>query len=146
MSSDLETLYAKAAWKRFDDEIPTELMRALTSAFALIAVADGDLAEAEDARFMRFLSEHPTIFTQISFDKIDARFRDICAALISDPQAGRQHALTEIAEVKGNELHCDLVFSAAQIAIAADDRELAAETALLQEICDTLDMPNELLS
>ena len=60
MTSEVETLYAAAAWKRFDDEISDELLRAVTSAFALIAVADGDLAEAEDAGFLSVLRDHPS--------------------------------------------------------------------------------------
>jgi tellurite resistance protein len=140
MTSEVEALYAAAAWKRFDDEISDELLRAVTSAFALIAVADGDLAEAEDAGFLSVLRDHPKLFPQLSFKELDIKFKDVCSALLSDPDAGRQHALQEIAAVRGDPAECDLVYSAAQIAMAADNRGIVEESVLLTEICHTLDI------
>ena len=41
-----EAAYALASWRRFDANITDQLARAITRAFALVAVADGDLAQS----------------------------------------------------------------------------------------------------
>jgi tellurite resistance protein len=40
--------------------------------------------------------------------------------------------------VAGDAIHCELVRAAAEIAIAADNRELSSEQEVLQEICAAL--------
>ena len=59
---------------------------------------------------------------------------------MSDPHAGRAHALELIAAVKTNEIYCELVRSAAEIAILADNRELDSEKEVLEIICDTMNI------
>lgn len=130
--------YALLSWKRFDDEVTDELLRAVTSAFALIAVADGDLAKAEDDRFMSLLKDKSELFEPLDFTAVDQQFRSICGAMLSDPIAGRRLALNEISAVQSDAAHAELVRSAAEIAIAADSRGALKETAVLHEICAVL--------
>jgi tellurite resistance protein len=137
MSLEAET-YALSSWRRFDDEISDELLRAVTSAFALIAVADGDLARSEDDQFMSMLRDKAELFAPLDFNAVDLLFRDICGAIMSDPAAGRRHALQEIEAVQGNSVHAELVRSAAEIAMAADSRIVASETTLMAQICEAL--------
>ncbi len=139
MSLESES-YALLSWKRFDEEVTDELLRAVTSAFALIAVADGDLAAAEDSQFLTVLRDHQDVFAPLDLDLVDLLFRDICGAILGDPAAGRKHALKEVAAVKGNAVHAELVRAAAEIAVAADQRVLAAETQLMQDICKALNL------
>ena len=126
------------SWTRFDTAVSDELLRAVTSAFALIAVADGDLARAEIDQFMQTLKDQSELFPSLNMASVEPVFRDLCGALFADPEAGRHHALQDVAAVAGNSLHVDLVNSAAKIALAADGRSDARETVLLQDICGAL--------
>lgn len=138
MALEEEAAYALASWARFDATITDDLLRAVTSAFALIAVADGDLAESEIDRFMLVLRDHSNVLAPLNMNGVDRLFRDVSGALFSDPVGGRAHAIASIAAVEGNEVHCELVRSAAEIAVLADNRELASEQAVLREICGAL--------
>lgn len=138
MAFEEEAAYALAAWDRYNAAMTNELQRAVTSAFALVAVADGDLANAEIDRFILLLRERGDVLAPLDIDRMDRLFRDLCGALLSDPPAGRRRALESIAAVKANPEHCELVRSAAEIAVAADNRELAAEQELLREICKAM--------
>ena len=133
-----EAAYALLSWKRFDSAVTNELTHAVTSAFALVAVADGDLAQSEVARFSAMLKEHADVFSVLEFSSVERLFRDICSAIISDPVTGRQHALASLSDVSGNIEHCELVRSAAEIALVADGRELGEELAVLEDICNSL--------
>jgi|GEM_PF-724365 len=126
--------YALMSWKRFDDEVTDELLRAITSAFALIAVADGDLARSEIDQFMQTLKEQSDLFPSLDMASVAPVFRDLCGAMFADPEAGRQHALQDVAVVAGNSVHVDLVNAAAKVAVAADGRSDAREAVLLQDI------------
>ncbi len=140
MSLEAET-YALSSWKRFDDEISDELLRAVTSAFALIAVADGDLAGSEDDQFISLLKDKADVFAPLDLNMVDLLFRDICGAILSDPGSGRQHALQEIEVVHSNPTNAELVRAAAVIAMEADSRIVAKETNLMAEICGVLKIP-----
>jgi tellurite resistance protein len=74
----------------------------------------------------------------IGIDRIRLLFRDIGSAIMSDPIAGREHALELIAAVKSNTNYCELVRSAAEIAVVADNRELASEQAVMKVICNAM--------
>ena len=130
--------YALMSWKRFDDEVTSELLRAVTSAFALIAVADGDLAKTEDDQFMSMLRDKADLFGPLDIDAVDRQFRSVCGAMLSDPVAGRRRALEEVAAVQASADHAELVRSAAEIAIASDSRGAVKETQVLNEICGVL--------
>ncbi len=140
MSLEAET-YALSSWKRFDDEITDELLRAVTSAFALIAVADGDLAKSEDDQFISMLRDKADVFAPLDLNSVDLLFRDICGAILSDPASGRRHALQEIEAVQSDTVHAELVRAAAVIAMEADSRIVAKETTLMAEICEALNIP-----
>jgi hypothetical protein len=42
--------------------------------------------------------------------------------------------------VKADSAHCELVRSAAKIAILADNRELASEQAVMEQICNAMEI------
>jgi len=130
--------YALMSWKRFDERVTDELLRAVTSAFALIAVADGDLARSEVDQFIQTLDEQSELFPSLDMASVAPVFRDVCGAMFADPEAGRKHALQDVAAVAGNLLHVDLVHSAAKVAVAADGRSDAREVVLLTDICSAL--------
>lgn len=138
MSFEEEAAYALASWRRFDAEVTDDLARAITSAFVLVAVADGDLAQAEIDRFNLLMNEQADLLNPNGLDRFDPLFNDIGGAIMSDPAAGKQHALELIAAVQENEIHCELVRAAAEIAIAADYRELASERDVLEQICNAM--------
>lgn len=130
--------YALMAWQRFDADVTHELLRAVTSAFALVAASDGDVAEAEDREFLSMLQRKTETFGVLDFNAVDRVFKDVCGAILSDPASGRARALGEIKAVQHNDTHAELVISAAEIAIHADDRINAAETRILDDIRTTL--------
>lgn len=140
MSHEEEAGYAIASWQRFDSQVSDDLARAVISAFILVAVADGDLAQSEIDKFILMMAEQENLVAPLGIDRIRLLFRDIGSAIMSDPVAGREHALELIAMVKGNDNYCDLVRSAAEIAVIADNRELASEQAVLKVICNALDI------
>ena len=138
MSFEEDAAYALASWERIDTSITDELALAIPSAFVLVAVADGDLARSEIDSFTGLLREHTDVLAPLDLDRVDHLFRDLAGALLSDPSAGRQRALRSIAAVQGNPDHAELVRSAAEIALLADNRELAAEYEVLGQICEVL--------
>ena len=89
MVFEQEAAYALASWRRFDANITDRLARAITSAFALVAVADGDLAQAEIDRFILLIREQANVLAPLGVDRVDLLFRDIASAILSDPVAGR---------------------------------------------------------
>ncbi|NKB33194.1 MAG: hypothetical protein GKR91_08855 [Pseudomonadales bacterium] len=139
MSFDEEEAYAITSWRRFDSEISDDLARAITSAFVLVAVADGDLAQAEIDRFSLLMKERAELLNPNVVNRIDALFSDIGGAILSDPDAGRVRALELIGKIKTNRTYCEIVRSAAEIAIVADNRELASEKEILEQICAAMD-------
>lgn len=138
MSNDEQAAYAIASWQRFDSQVSDDLARAVISAFILVAVADGDLAQSEIDKFMLMIEEQDDLVGSIGIDRVRLLFRDIGSAIMSDPVAGREHALELIAAVKANPDYCELVRSAAEIAVLADSRELASEQSAMQVICDAM--------
>jgi tellurite resistance protein len=69
---------------------------------------------------------------------VEQQFGELSAALLTDPEGGRQHALSEIAQVKGLAVQQELVRSAAQIAIFADHQVKRNEEVVMHEICTAL--------
>lgn len=140
MSIREEAAYAIVSWQRFNSAITDDVARAITSAFVLVAVADGDLSKSEIERFISLLRDWEDTLAPLDLDRIDSLFRDIGAAIMSDPIAGRRRALEFIETVKANSTHCELVRSAAEIAIFADNRNLASEQKVMQQICKVLEI------
>ena len=139
MTNDENAAYASMSWARFNSEISDELARAVVSAFALIAVADGDLAEVEIESFMRLIYEREDVMSSLDFVRYEPLFREISGALFTDPERGQAQALELIKAVRGNQEQCELVISAAQIALMADNKELDSETKVLSLIRSALD-------
>jgi tellurite resistance protein len=108
-----------------------EVARAVVSAFALVAVIDGDLAETEIGGFITVIHEHQDTLAALKFEHYEHLFRDICGAIMSNPEAGKNKALESISAVNGNSEHSELILAAAQIAMLADQQEKAAETEAL---------------
>lgn len=138
MSHEEEVAYAIVSWQRFDSQVTDDLARAVISAFILVAVADGDLAQSEIDKFSLMIEAQEDLVAPIGLDRIRLLFRDIGSAVLSDPVAGREHALELIAAVKGNTNYCELVRAAAEIAVIADNRQLASEQAVMKMICDAM--------
>ncbi len=126
--------YAIAAWSRFEDEIDDRLLKALVGTFALVAASDGNLAEEESRRFFAMLRTRARLFPRLDLDAVEDGFTDVCAALLSDPQAGRERCLGYIEAVRQTASHCQLVLAAAHIAAEADREEQPQERAIVAEI------------
>ncbi len=133
--------YALASWARFEGAVGDELLKAITAAFALVATVDGDVASAELDEFVRVLERQGEHLPALDFAQVQRQFRDIAGAMLSDPQSGQEHALHCVAAVRGNAEQCELVRSAAEIAVVADQRTLAKEEAVLNQICTALAIP-----
>jgi tellurite resistance protein TerB len=138
MELDEPLAYALTTWAHFDAVITDTLLRAMCGAFAIIAVADGDVTEEETARFLSVIRERSEAFPKLDMALIEQQFRGLCAALLTDPEGGRQHALSEIEQVKGLPAQQEFVQSTAQIALVADQHVKRNEELVMAEICDAL--------
>lgn len=138
MELDDDMAYALASWAHFSDDVSDELLRAVTGAFALVAAADGHLSDPEVNRFLQLLRDREALFFGLDLNSVERVLRDICSALVADPQHGRQTALDYVAAVASNEQHRELVMAAARIALLADGRELSSEQDVLTMISDSL--------
>ena len=130
--------FAAATWARFDEEVPDDLLRAVSAAFALVSAADGSVSQSEIERFAGVLASASDRFPTLDIAKLEGLFRQLGQALLSDPADGRKRLLTEVATVKDDARKRDLVRAAAFIAVAADGRTLASEHAVLSEIAAAL--------
>jgi tellurite resistance protein len=129
---------ALATWERFDEEVPDEVLRAVSGAFALVACADGNLEEAEIETFLDMVREM-RVFHHVNLATLEAQFRHLGRAILDDFEEGRRHALQEIALLKkGDPKQTALVVSAAQIAIVSNSQLADAEELVLQQICEAL--------
>ena len=137
--------YAVASWKRFEESVTDDLMRAVCAAFAIVAAADGDVSSAEIDRFASVLRSRQADFASLDFDFAERNFRELAEALLSDPVAGRKRALADIARVRGSAVHRGLVRSAAYIAMIADARIAQSEEIVLGQIYEALGEPPEAL-
>jgi tellurite resistance protein len=138
MVPDESMAYAVATWVRFNAVVSDDLLRAVSAAFALVAAADGELANSEVDGFVELLRSKSDIFASIDFDSLELAFRDLADSLIADPEQGRARACECIARMKGDAKRCELVRSAAAIAVAADGLVRAPEEAAMQNICVAL--------
>ncbi len=138
MELDEPTAYALATWARFDEAVTDDLLRAVCGAFAIVAAADGTVTETEIARFLDVIRDRSYASPKLGLDVVERLFRDLSMALLTDPEGGRQHALSEIARIKDLSPQRELVRSAAQIAIFADRRIEKREQAAMEEICKAL--------
>ncbi len=71
-----EAGYALASWARFDGAVSSDLLRAVTGAFALVAVSDGDVAQKEMERFTQLLREQETVLAPLDLTAVERQFRD----------------------------------------------------------------------
>lgn len=132
--------YALAAWKRFDDTVPDGLLQAVAGAFVLVAAADGELSRDEADRFFATLRSKADVFATIDFSALARTYEDLCEAMVSDPEDGKELALSCIARVRGIPEHAELVSSAGEIAAAADGRVQSVEAQVMREIRHALGM------
>ncbi len=113
------------------------LLTALASAFALIACADNQLDRREIDRFFEVVRSTDKL-ASLDLRKIEKEFTGITQALIEDYAAAREEALANIAKMKRDKDDVDIVLSASQIAIVADERLEDSEETVLKDICEAL--------
>lgn len=125
-------------WERFDEEVPDEVLRAVSGAFALVACADGRLEESEIDTFLEMIRD-TRAFRNVNLGTLEAQFRRLGRAILDDFEEGRRQALREIGLVdRARAKHTALVVSAAQIALVSDGRLDDSEESILAEICEAL--------
>lgn len=137
MPFEEDDAYALATWKRLEDHISNDVLRAVCGAFAIISVADGDLDRRELDAFMRVTSREFSL-DKVDSDLLERQFRDLADAVMTDPEDGRRRALDEVARVRGNKASVELVRTAARLAVGADERIVPVEVKTLDEICAAL--------
>jgi tellurite resistance protein len=141
MIPDETVAYALAAWKRFDDTVTDELLRAVSGAFVLVAACDGELSESEASRFLETLGSKSDVLSPLDFDDLSRTFHDLSDAMISDPDDGRRLALECVARVKTSPHLGELVWGAAKIAASADGRVEFVEEKVMGDIRKALGLP-----
>lgn len=129
---------AVAAWQAFDKQVPGDLLRAVSGAFAVVACADGGIDNAEVERFAALVRGEPA-FRGINPRTLELQFRHLATAIADDFVAGRTLALDAVRSVRGHH-DAQLVIRAAQIAIVADERIRDQEERALIDVCVALDL------
>jgi len=129
--------YALATWKRLEDHISDDVLRAVIGAFATISVADGDLDRREIDIFLRMVQAEFKL-EDVDLHALEGEFCDLAEAVMSDPIPGRERALSEVARVRGNERAVELVSAAARLAVGANERIVPVEIEALGAVCDAL--------
>lgn len=130
--------YATACWNRYEGAVSDDLLRALCGAFALVATADGDLAESEVEEFSAVVRDYSSRFPKLDEKALVKRFREIGEAMISDPEAGKQRALEDVGLVRDSEVNREIVRTAAELAMVVDKRVFDSERAALEEVNEAL--------
>ena len=138
MIPDESVAYAVAAWNRFEESVPDDLLRAVSGAFLLVAASDGELSRSEADRFLEVLRSKSAVFSAVDFSEVERTFMDLTEALFADPDDGKRRALDCVARAREVPEHAGLVTSAAQIAADADGRLEAVEESVMVEIRRTL--------
>lgn len=138
MIPDENLAYSLAAWKRFDDNVPDELLRAVAGAFVLVAASDGELSPSEAKRFLDMLGSKSDALSPLDFGALSRTFRDLSEAMLADPVGGRQLVLKYVSQIKGTPQYVELVSGAASIAAFADARVESVEEQVLSEIREAL--------
>lgn len=129
---------AVATWERFDEEVPDDVLRAVSGAFALVACSDGSLDESEIEAFLEMIRD-TRAFRDVHLGTLEAQFRRLGRAILDDFEEGRRHALREIGLLaRGDASQTALVVSAAQIAVVSNGDLAEAEEATLRQICEAL--------
>jgi tellurite resistance protein len=142
MIPDETIAYALAAWKRFDDNVPDALLRAVAGAFVLVASCDGELSASEANRFLDMLGSKSDALSPLDFDALSQTFQDLSGAMISDPGDGQRLALEYVARVKDTPQYAELVAGAANIAASADGRIELVEETVMGDIRNALGFPS----
>jgi tellurite resistance protein TerB len=135
MSAGAKT--ALETWEAFNADVSDGLLAAVAGAFAMVACADGKLAEEEVDRFLLIVTRSKTL-QQLDPGKLDAHFRALCAAILADFDQGFQAAAEVVATVKDDPAKCQLVIGAAQAAIVADEVLEESEEGALRGVCEAL--------
>ncbi|HJK94741.1 MAG TPA: TerB family tellurite resistance protein [Polyangiaceae bacterium LLY-WYZ-15_(1-7)] len=132
MSTDLDA--ARTSWAELD-AVDDTLVQAVAAAFALVATADRELADAEVDRFLQVLADDPA-FEAVDASAIGPQFRALAQAVLDRPEEGWLVALSRLQKVEPERI--DHVIRAAQIAIVADGALHPQEEAALRRICEAL--------
>ena len=122
MELDEAKAYAIAAWSSYEGEVSDDLLRAICGAFAIVAAADGNVAQSEIDQFLDIISQHFRPITQLELDQVRRLFDELVEAILSDPEEGFRRALDDIATVRDSETDRQIVRTAAELAIVADHR------------------------
>ncbi|ACY14816.1 tellurite resistance TerB family protein [Haliangium ochraceum] len=129
---------AIATWKRFDESISNDVLRAVSGAFALVACADGRFSESEIEAFLSMIKD-TRAFEAEDLDVLEEQFRSLGRSILADFDEGRRLAMAELAVLeRGDREQTALVVSAAQIAMVADGRLDDVEEMVLAQICEAL--------
>jgi tellurite resistance protein len=142
MIPDETVAYALAAWKRFDENVPDDLLRAVAGAFVMVAACDGELSPSEADRFLETLGAKSDVLSPLDFKALARTFRDLSEAMLTDPADGKRLALEHVSEVKGQTQYVELVMGAAKIAASADGRVEFVEERAMGEIRGALGLPS----
>lgn len=137
MDMDESQAYSLAAWHRFDQELTDTLLRAVASSFALIACADGDLAASEIDGLVKTVISSERL-PKVEPARLEALFRDLCQAMLTNVEEGRVRALSALKPLAGEPQQAQLVAEAAHFAVHADGRIREPEQAALRLVCEAL--------
>ncbi len=121
-------------WQELDAR-GTELLRAVSAAFAFVACADGSLDPREVERFAEWAAAQPGLAGDVD---LEAHLRALHRALALDFAEAERHIAASLSAVKDDAQKRETVLAAARIAVVADGRLEPMEEAALRRVCEAL--------
>lgn len=126
---------ARVTWSELaGGEVTDELLRAVCGAYAIVASADGHVADDEVATFLGMVRQDER-FPFINPRRLEDVFRELTAAILEDGVKGRALAFGAIEKFKGDAECSTIIIGAAQMSIVADGVLEEVEEAVLAQIC-----------
>jgi tellurite resistance protein len=126
-------------WGAFRGTGSDRVIVGIAAAFALVAIADGQVDRAETERFLdvvrgsRLAPPDPATAAALG-----AAFEALSSALLTSPATGRAEALRVLGDFGFDPVRREIIWSAARSALVADARLEAAEHAAAAEIRSAL--------
>lgn len=121
-------------WQALDAH-GTELLRAVSAAFAFVACADGSLHPREVERFAEWTAAQPGLPGDVD---LEARLRALHRAFALDFDEAERRVAAWLSAVKDDAAKRETVLAAARIAVVADGRLEPVEEAALRRVCEAL--------
>jgi tellurite resistance protein TerB len=133
--------FTRQSWDEFNHEIKQaqneHLMEGIVAACALVAYADGSVADVEHDRMVSLIRGFEPIAV-FGLNDVIATFETMTSRFASDQNSGKAAALEVVARVKGSSKYPTLLVKTCCAIAAADGGFDAEERQVITRICQIL--------